>query len=89
MNPRLFTALLALVVFTASCAGGGSSRMHYRHGMGYGSYYGGGPWYGHPVYIDDATNYPEHSMAETLPAYGMPDGGGFDMGGFDMGGFDY
>ena len=86
MNPRLIIALLALLLFAAGCAGGGSSRVHYNMGLGYGGYYGGGPWYGYPVYIDGGPDYPDDSLAEQLPAYGMPDMGSMDM---DMGGFDY
>ena len=83
MNLRLVIAVLTLLLFTAGCAGGGSSRVRYNVGLGYGSYYGGGPWGGYPVYIDSGPDYPDDSWAEQLPAYGMPDVGSMDMGGFD------
>lgn len=92
------TAFKAMVVVFASlilagCAGGGSSRVSYGVGMGYGGYYGHGAWRGHPsypVYIGggggpDIPYIPEGPSAVQMPEYGMPGAG---MGMMDMGGFD-
>jgi hypothetical protein len=87
-------ATLFIALFLAACAGGsgsGSTRVHY--GMGYGGYYGGGPWRGYsnyPVYVGggrpDIPHIPEGPTAVQMPSMGMPDVGMMDM---DMGGFDF
>jgi hypothetical protein len=93
MTTRRIKALVALLTMLtlAACAGGsGSTRVHY--GMGYGGYYGGGPWRGHssyPVYVGgrpDIPHIPQGPSAEQMPSMGMPDVGMMDM---DMGGFDF
>jgi hypothetical protein len=93
MTTRRITALMTLLTMLAltACAGGsGSTRVHY--GMGYGGYYGGGPWRGHsgyPVYVGgrpDIPHIPQGPSAVQMPSMGMPDVGMMDM---DMGGFDF
>ena len=81
----LITLLIALIL--VACAGG-STRVHY--GVGYGGYYGGGPWRGYshyPVYVGgggpDIPHIPEGPSAVQMPSMGMPDVGMMDMGGFD------
>ena len=81
--------LLAALLF-ASCSGSGGSRVHYGVGVGYGGYYGAGPWRGYgryPVYIGGGggPSFPNAPVAEQLPDFGMPDMGTMDM---DMGGLD-
>lgn len=77
--------LLAVLV---GCAGGGG-RPHVRYSVGYGGYYGGGPWGGyprHPIYVGGGggiPDIPDGPVAVPLPDFGMPDGGGMDFGGFD------
>jgi hypothetical protein len=87
---------LFIVLMIASCSSSGTSRVSYGVGVGYGGYYGGGPWRGHPgypVYIGGGggpgiPNFPDGPSAEQLPDFGMPDAGTMDMG-MDMGGFDF
>jgi hypothetical protein len=87
---------LIIVLMIASCSSNGTSRVSYGVGVGYGGYYGGGPWRGHPgypVYIGggggpDIPDFPDGPSAEQLPDFGMPDAGAMDMG-MDMGGFDF
>lgn len=91
----------ALLVITATllvsaCAGGSSPRVSYGVGVGYGGYYGSGPWrgYGHrPVYVGggrpDIPHIPEGPSASQMPSFGMPDAGMMDAGPMDMGGFDF
>jgi hypothetical protein len=83
-------AVVIASLFVISCAGGGSSRVSYGVGMGYGGYYGGGPWRGHPgypVYVGGGgggiPDIPDGPSASQLPDFGMPDVGMMDMGGFD------
>jgi hypothetical protein len=86
-------ALIFVVLLIAGCAGG-SSRMTYGVGVGYGGYYGAGPWRGHggyPVYVGggggpDMPHIPDGPSASQMPEFGMPDAGMMDM---DMGGFDF
>ena len=70
----------------------GRSRVSYGVGVGYGGYYGGGPWRGYsgypPVYVGGGGGYPDipdGPSAAQLPDFGMPDAGMMD----DMGGFDF
>jgi len=90
MNGTTFKVVVAIIVslIVAGCAGGGSPRVSYSVGMGYGGYYGHGPWRGHPVYIGggggpDIPHIPEGPTASQMPDFGMPDAGMMDMGGFD------
>jgi hypothetical protein len=96
MKDTIFKAgvvIIASLVLTG-CAGGGSSRVSYGVGMGYGGYYGHSPWRGHsgyPVYVGGGgggggPHIPAGPSAVQLPEYGMPDAGMGDMG--DFGGFD-
>jgi hypothetical protein len=87
--------LILGVAIVAGCAGG-STRVSYGVGVGYGGYYGGGPWRGHPgypVYIGggrpDIPEFPDLPGASQLPEFGMPGGGMLDAGPMDMGGFDF
>jgi hypothetical protein len=83
----------ALII--AGCSGSGRTRVTYGVGMGYGGYYGGGPWRGYhgypPVYVGDGGGYPDipdipdGPSASQMPEFGMPDAGMMD----DMGGFDF
>jgi hypothetical protein len=94
MKNTIFKAgvvIIASLVLT-SCAGGGSSRVSYGVGMGYGGYYGHGPWRGHsgyPVYVGGGgggpgiPDFPDGPSASQMPEFGMPDAGMMDMGGFD------
>jgi hypothetical protein len=92
-----FVAGLIAVLIVSSCSGGGSSRVSYGMGVGYGGYYGGGPWRGHsgyPIYVGgggrpDIPHIPSGPSAVQLPEFGMPDAGMMDMGMMDMGGFDF
>lgn len=87
---KVVAVVIASLLVTA-CAGGGSPRVSYGVGMGYGGYYGHGPWRGHsgyPVYVGgggrpDIPHIPEGPTAEQMPDFGMPDAGMMDMGGFD------
>jgi hypothetical protein len=84
-------AVVIASLFVAGCTGGGGSRVSYGVGMGYGGYYGGGPWRGHPgypVYVGGGggpgiPDIPQGPSASQLPDFGMPDAGMMDMGGFD------
>lgn len=83
--------MLLLSVAVAACAGG-STRVSYGVGVGYGGYYGGGPWRGYsryPVYVGgggrpDIPDFPSGPSASQLPDFGMPDVGMMDMGGLDF-----
>lgn len=86
--------LLSACLAVAACAGG-STRVSYGVGVGYGGYYGGGPWRGYydrPVYvgggvrpdIPDIPDIPHGPSASQMPDFGMPDAGMMDMGGFDF-----
>lgn len=93
MKGTTFIAVAVIIASTivAGCAGGGSPRVSYSVGMGYGGYYGRGPWRGHPgypIYVGggggpDIPHIPEGPSASQLPDFGMPDAGMMDMGGFD------
>lgn len=84
-------AVIIVLLSMAGCAGG-SSRMTYGVGMGYGGYYGAGPWRGYggyPVHIGGGggvPDIPDGPSASQMPEFGMPDAGMMDM---DMGGFDF
>ena len=91
MSARYLTVILCLIAALAltSCSGSGGSRVHYGVGVGYGGYYGAGPWRGypgHPVYIGGGgiPDIPSGPSAQQLPDFGMPDVGMADMGGFDF-----
>lgn len=85
-------AVVIASVIIAGCAGG-SSRMTYGVGVGYGGYYGAGPWRGYgryPVYVGGGgggpgiPHIPDGPSASQMPEFGMPDAGMMDMGGFDF-----
>jgi hypothetical protein len=83
-------AILGLSLL-AACASGGSPRVSYSVGMGYGGYYGPGPWRGYsgyPIYVGggrpDIPDIPAGPEATPLPDFGMPDMGSMDIGGFDF-----
>jgi hypothetical protein len=82
----IFVIIASLVL--ASCSGSGRTRVSYGVGMGYGGYYGHGPWRGHPsypIYVGGGgiPDIPQGPSASQLPDFGMPDVGMMDMGGFD------
>jgi hypothetical protein len=88
---KALITLLTMLMLVACAGGSGSTRVHY--GVGYGGYYGGGPWRGsshYPVYVGgggpDIPHIPDGPTAEQMPSMGMPDVGMMDM---DMGGFDF
>ena len=92
---KAVAAVLACLLVTA-CSSGGSTRVSYGVGVGYGGYYGGGPWRGHsryPVYVGggrpDIPDIPRGPSASQMPDFGMPGGGMMDAGPMDMGGFDF
>jgi hypothetical protein len=89
----LIRVLIMTSGLLAACAGGGSPRISYSVGVGYGGYYGPGPWGaypGRPIYIGggrpDIPDIPDRPIAAPLPDFGMPDAG---IGTMDMGGFDF
>lgn len=89
---RLIAAAVCLVLLgaLAGCAGGGSPRVSYSVGVGYGSYYGPSAWSrypGRPVYVvgggrPDIPDIPDGPVAAPMPDFGMPDMGG--MADFDF-----
>ena len=83
---RLITIafFIGLLVSLSACAGSGQPSV--RYSVGFGSYYGAGPWgyYGHPIYIGGG-EIPDEPIATPLPDFGPPDMGG--MG--DFADFDY
>jgi hypothetical protein len=92
MNGTTFKVVAVVIasLLVTGCAGGGGSRVSYGVGMGYGGYYGAGPWRGHPgypVYVGGGgpgiPDIPQGPSASQLPDFGMPDAGMMDMGGFD------
>ena len=91
-TPKLLTVVIASLI-AAGCAGG-STRVTYGVGVGYGGYYGAGPWRGYggyPVYVGggggpDIPHIPDGPSASQMPEFGIPDAGMMDM---DMGGFDF
>ena len=94
MKSTTFKVVVVVVaaLIIASCSGSGRSRVSYGVGVGYGGYYGGGPWRGYhgypPVYVDGGGGYPDipdGPSASQMPDFGMPDAGMMD----DMGGFDF
>ncbi len=94
MKDTTFKAGVVIIasLILAGCAGG-STRVSYGVGMGYGGYYGHSPWRGHPVYVGGGgggiggPDFPDRPSAVQLPEYGMPDAGMNDMGGGDFGDF--
>lgn len=97
MNNSNYKVLIVMVaaLILAACAGG-STRVSYGMGTGYGGYYGGGPWRGYsryPVYVGGGggghiPHIPDGPSASQMPdmdmGMGMPDVGMMDMGGFDF-----
>ena len=94
MKGAAYKALIVIIasLILVACAGGGSPRVSYGVGVGYGGYYGPGAWRGHsgyPVYIGggggpDIPHIPEGPSASQMPDFGMPDAGMMDAGGFDF-----
>ena len=94
MKGATYKAVVVLIAFliVAGCAGGGSPRVSYGVGVGYGGYYGPGSWRGHPGYPvhigggggPDIPHIPDGPSAVQMPDFGMPDAGMMDMGGFDF-----
>lgn len=87
--------IIACLLFSA-CSSGGSTRVSYGVGVGYGGYYGAGPWRGYsgyPVYVGggrpDIPDIPQRPSAAQLPDFGMPGGGMMDAGPMDFGDFDF
>ena len=96
MKNTTLKSLAVFIVFLVitGCAGG-SSRITYGVGVGYGGYYGGGPWRGYggyPVYVGGGgggvPDIPDGPSASQMPEFGMPDAGMMDTD-MDMGGFDF
>jgi hypothetical protein len=94
MKDTIFKAGVVIIasLVLAGCAGGGSSRVSYGVGMGYGGYggyHGRGAWRGHPGYPvyggggGGVPDFPDGPSASQMPEFGMPDAGMMDMGGFD------
>jgi hypothetical protein len=76
--------VVVVALIAAGCSGSGRTRVSY--GVGYGGYYGGGPWRGYhgypPVYVGGGGGYPDipdGPSAAQMPDFGMPDMGGFDF----------
>lgn len=73
------------------CSGGGSPRVSYSVGVGYGGYYGRSP-YGYyrrpPIIVGGPGPDIDRPVAMPLAApdvdFGMPDAGFNDFGGFDF-----
>ena len=94
MNKLKFASVIgmsvAVVVFLAGCAGGGSPRVSYSVGMGYGGYYGRAPYgyYRPPVIIGGPGPDIDEPIATPLPEpdfdFGMPEAGFDDFGDFDF-----
>ena len=90
----LAISFLASLSACSSGGGGYGYRGHSTYGVGYGGYYGGGPWGYHPGYIGGGgIDIDDGPMASQMPSMGMPDYGGMDMDmgmgmDMDMGGFD-
>lgn len=94
---RLVTAIFAAAMLTGmigvlhGCSGGGSPRVSYSVGVGYGGYYGRSP-YGYyrrpPVIVGGPGPEFDRPVAVPLPEpdidFGMPDAGFNDFGGFDF-----
>ena len=94
-NTKFAVAIIIVAaLIIAGCSGGGRTRVSYGVGVGYGGYYGGGPWRGYggyPVYVGgggggypDIPDIPDGPSASQMPDFGMPDDGMMDAGGFDF-----
>ena len=77
---------LVILAMLGACGSGGHTRVSY--GVGYGGYYGGGPYRGYyqpPIYVGGGGGYPDipdipsGPVAAPMPDFGMPDVGGFDF----------
>jgi hypothetical protein len=89
----LFVASSTLM-FVPACSSGGSPRVSYSVGVGYGGYYGYGPYHrypGRPIFIGgggrpELPEFPEPPVATPLPSFGMPEP---SIGAMDLGAFDF
>lgn len=87
----LATLVSVCVMILGACSGGGSPRVIYGVGMGYGGYYGGSPYgyYRPPVIIGGGPDI-DYDRPEAMPLpepdmdFGMPDAGFDDFGDFDF-----
>ena len=86
-------AIFAITLATGllqACSGGGSPRVSYSVGMGYGGYYGRAPYGYHrpPVIVVDPGPDIDRPIAAPLPApeadFGMPGAGFNDFDDFDF-----
>ncbi|MFW2405890.1 MAG: hypothetical protein ACN4GT_14050 [Gammaproteobacteria bacterium] len=86
----IFVTVVSATSLLGACAGGGSPRVSYSLGMGYGGYYGRAPYgyYRPPVIIGGPGPDIDRPVAMPLPEpdmdFGMPDAGFDDFGDFDF-----
>jgi hypothetical protein len=86
----IFMTVVMATSILGACEGGGSTRVSYSLGMGYGGYYGRAPYgyYRPPVIIGGPGPDIDQPVAVPLPEpdmdFGMPEAGFDDFGDFDF-----